>query len=326
MNKRKYFLVLFLILSASSLFWAEEVVESIVAIVNDDIITLSQYKNQHDALYQMMRAQYQGEEFQEQYRRARKGLLDSMITELLLLQEAKKRGINVDEQLKLAIENIKEENHLNSDEELWQAMRQQGIDPEAWKQQMRENIMKQGVIVTEVDRSIVLDDSEIVNYYKRHPEEFTEPTEFSLRAIYISSAEKTSSEVEALKQEIESKIAAGEDFASLAGTYSEGPAKENQGDLGTFKKGELDKNLEQAVEKLKVGEITPWIKFKEGWYLVKLEDKKEERLKSFDEARQEIDNKLFNEKRRKRLDEYIKELKEKSYIKILNPNPLGFDQ
>jgi parvulin-like peptidyl-prolyl isomerase len=84
--------------------------------------------------------------------------------------------------------------------------------------------------------------------------------------------------------------------------------------------------LEQAVEKLKVGEITPWIKFKEGWYLVKLEDKKEERLKSFDEARQEIDNKLFNEKRRKRLDEYIKELKEKSYIKILNPNPLGFDQ
>lgn len=325
MKEHKYFFVLLLILAASSFFWAEEVVESIVAIVNDDIITLSQYKNQHDALYQMMRAQFQGEEFQEQYRRVRKELLDTMITELLLLQEAKKRGINVDEQLKLAIENIKEENNLNSDEELWRVMHQQGIDPEAWKQQMRESIMKQGVIVTEVDRSIVLDDSEIVNYYKLHPDEFIEPAEFSLRAIYISSAEKTSSEVEVLKQEIESKITAGEDFANLAGTYSEGPAMENQGDLGTFKKGELEKTLEQAVEKLKVGETTSWIMFKDGWYLLKLEDKKEERLKSFDEARQEIDKKLFNEKRRKRLEDFIKELKEKNYIKILNSNPLGFD-
>lgn len=325
MKEHKYFFVLFLILAASSFFWAEEVVESIVAIVNDDIITLSQYKNQHDSLYQMMRAQLQGEEFQEQYRRVRKELLDTMITELLLLQEARKRGINVDEQLKLAIENIKEENNLNSDEELWRVMRQQGIDPEAWKQQMRESIMKQGIIVTEVDRSIVLDDSEIVNYYKLHPEEFTEPAEFSLRAIYISSAEKTGSEVEDLKGEIESKITAGEDFANLAGTYSEGPAMENQGDLGTFKKGELEKTLEQAVEKLKVGETTSWIMFKDGWHLLKLEDKKEERLKSFDEARQEIDKKLFNEKRRKRLEDFIKELKEKSYIKILNSNPLGFD-
>lgn len=325
MKEHKYFFVLLLILAASSFFWAEEVVESIVAIVNDDIITLSQYKNQHDSLYQMMRAQLQGEEFQEQYRRVRKELLDTMITELLLLQEARKRGINVDEQLKLAIENIKEENNLNSDEELWRVMRQQGIDPEAWKQQMRESIMKQGIIVTEVDRSIVLDDSEIVNYYKLHPEEFTEPAEFSLRAIYISSAEKTGSEVEDLKGEIESKITAGEDFANLAGTYSEGPAMENQGDLGTFKKGELEKTLEQAVEKLKVGETTSWIMFKDGWYLLKLEDKKEERLKSFDEARQEIDKKLFNEKRRKRLEDFIKELKEKSYIKILNSNPLGFD-
>ena len=135
MNKRKYFFVFFLILAASSLFWAEEVVESIVAIVNDDTITLSQYKNQHDALYQMIRAQFQGEEFQEQYRRVRKDLLDTMITELLLFQEAKKRGINVDEQLKLAIENIKEENNLNSDEELWRGMRQQGKNPEAWEQQ-----------------------------------------------------------------------------------------------------------------------------------------------------------------------------------------------
>ena len=325
MKEHKWPLVLFLILALSSFFWAEEVIESIVAIVNDDVITLSQYKNQHEVLYQMIRARFQGEEFQEQYRRAREGLLDTMITELLLLQEARKRGINVEEQLKLAIENIKEENSLNSDEELWQVMRQQGMDPEVWKQQIRENIMKQGVIMTEVDRSIVLEDSEIVNYYKLHPEEFTEPAEFKLRAIYVSSTEKTSGEVENLKREIELKIASGEEFIDLAGIYSEGPERDTQGDLGTFKKGELEKTLEQAVEKLKVGETTPWLTVKDGWYLLKLEEKKEERLKLFDEVRREIEEKLFTEKRQKRLEGFIKELKEKSYIKILNPNPLGFD-
>lgn len=325
MKRHKLFIVLVFVFAASTLLGGEEVIESIVAIVNDDIITLSQYKNQHEALYQMLRARFQGEEFQEQYRRARKELLETMITELLLLQEAKKRGINVEEQLKLTIENIKEENGFSSDEELRQAMRQQGIDFEVWKKQMEENIMKQGVIVAEVDRNIVLEDAEIVNYYKLHPGEFTEPAEYRLRAIHVSAADKSDEEIEERKREIESKIAAGEDFAALAGTYSEGPEKETQGDLGTFKKGELEKSLEQAVEKMKVGEISPWLKIRDGWFLLKFEEKKEERLKPFEEVRKEIEEKIFNEKRQKRLKEFIQELKEKSYIKIINPNPLGFD-
>jgi parvulin-like peptidyl-prolyl isomerase len=95
--------------------------------------------------------------------------------------------------------------------------------------------------------------------------------------------------------------------------------------LGTFKKGELEKTLEQAVDGVKIGEITEWLKVKQGWYLLKLEDRKEKRLKSFEEVRQEIEEKLFMEKRQKRLEEFIKEIKEESYIKIINPNPLGFD-
>jgi parvulin-like peptidyl-prolyl isomerase len=325
MKRYNWFVILILAVAALTLLAGGEVIEAIVAIVNDDIITLSQYKNQHEALYQMLRARLQGEEFQIQYRRARKELLDTMITELLLLQEARKRGINVDEQVKLAIENIKEENGFNSDEELRLAMRQQGIDFETWKNQMKENIMKQGVIVTEVDRSIVLDDAEIVNYYKLHPEEFTEPTEYRLRAIHVSATNRSDEEVEERKKEIKSRIAAGEEFAVLAGIYSEGPEKESQGDLGTFKKGELENSVEQAVEKLKIGEISPWLKVKDGWYLLRLEERKEERIKPFEEVRKDIEEKLFTEKREKKLKEFIERLKEQSYIKIINPNPLGFD-
>jgi len=325
MKKLHLMALFFFIFVGLTCLWGQEVVESIVAIVNDDVITFSQYKEQHEALYQMLRSRYQGDEFQQQYRALRKELLSTMITDLLLYQEAKARNYNVAEQIKLTIENIKEENGLNSDEELMRVMRQQGIDFEGWKKQMEETYMKQSVVVTDVDRSIVIEDSEIVNYHKQHPEEFIEPEEYKIRAIYIVAKDRNNDEVEALKEEINDKISAGEDFASLAGQYSEGPEKESQGDLGSFKKGELEKMLEEAVEGLKEGENTPWLKVRDGWYLLKLEAKKESRIKSFEEVRKEIEEKLFGDKRQIRLQEFLKELKEKSYIKILNPNPLGFD-
>jgi len=323
MNKRMILLFL-LMLSVSVLLYSQEVIEEIVAIVNDEIITLSQVKEQDEVLRLMLRAQYQGEEFQKQYALRRRGLLDEMITQRLLLQEAKKQDLNIDEQMKLYIENIKKENNIDSDAELIRLMREQGTDFEEWKKMLRENIMKEGIIVTEVNRNIVLDDSEIVSYYKLHPEEFIEPPEYKLKAIYLSAELIGEEEIEAKKREIDSKIASGEDLAALASEYSDGPEKESQGDLGTFKKGELEKTLEQAVEKLKVGEMTPWLKIRNGWYLLKLEEKKEERLKPFEEARKEMEQKLFTEKYQKKFVEFLKRLKEKSYIKILKPNPLDF--
>ncbi len=321
MREISVILVLLLISSGAVFLYGQEVIEEIVAVVNDDVITLSQYKAQHEALYQFLRSQFQGEEFQKQYEQRKKNLLSQMITDLLLSQEAQRMEINVDEQMKLWIENVKKENNMDSDAELIRAMQQQGINFEEWKKQMRENIMKEAVIATEVNSNIVIDDSEIVNYYKLHPEEFTELPEYKLRAIYLSNEGRSEQEVEAKKKEINEMIASGEDLAALASKYSEGPEKETQGDLGRFKKGELEKGLEEAIENLKVGEMTPWLNMRNGWYLMKLEEKKESRLKPYEEVRRELEEKFFAEKRQKKLDEFLKALKEKSYIKILIPNP-----
>ena len=319
------FILAFLsILSGAVFLCGKEVIEEIVAIVNDDIITLSQCKAQNEDLYRGLRAQYQGEEFEKQYEQYKKELLNKMITELLLLQEAQRMEINADEQLKLWIENIKKENNIDSDAELIRLVEQQFGDFEEWKRQMKKNIMKEAVIVSEVHRNIVIDDSEIVNYYKLHPEEFTEPPEYKLRAIYLSAEGRSEEEIEAKKQEINEKIASGEDLTALASKYSEGPEKETQGDLGSFKKGELEESLEQAVEDLKVGDMTPWLDVREGWYLLKLVEKKESRLKSYEEVQKKIEEKFFAEKRQKKLDEFLKEIKEKSYIKILIPNPFDY--
>jgi len=324
MKKKTIVSVILALLVTSVLCSAQDVVEEIVAIINDDIITRSQYEERHALLYQMLRSQLEGQEFDRQYRQMRKDILENMIRDLLLLQAGKEKGLDVSEQVKLTLENIKKDNNIETDAQLIRELQRQGIDFNAWKKQMEEDLLRRSLLFSEVDRSIALDDSEIIEYYKHHSEEFTDPSEYKLRAIYLSLEGNSEDELQLKREEISQKLTSGEDMAALAAQYSEGPEKESQGDLGTFKEGELENTLEQAVENLKQGEISPWIKIQNGWYLLKLEEKKESRLKSFEEAKEEIENKVFMEKRQKKMEEFLKALQEKSYVKILNPNPLDF--
>jgi parvulin-like peptidyl-prolyl isomerase len=299
-----------------------QVVEEIVAIVNDDIITLSEFKEYHDSIYQMMRNQLQGEEFDKQYELAKKDMLDTMITDLLLLQMAKKKQYNVGEEVKNYIEKLKRDNNIESDAQFQQALLQQGIPYDQFLKQIEENLLRQILVSQEVDRSIVVDETEGVNYYKLNPAEFTEPEEYKLRAIYLSAETRTAAELEARKAEIDARLNSGQEFTLLAGELGDAPLAENQGDLGFIKKGELDKVLEEAVVGLKTGEVTPWVQAKNGWYRLKLEEKKESRLKSYEEVKKDIWEKLFTQKKQKKLAEFLKDLRTKNYIKILKPNPL----
>ena len=324
MNQSNKLVVLAAVLLTAMFLYGQETVEAIVAIVNDDVITLFEYKAEHESLYQFLRSQLQGEEFSKQYEAQKKELLERMITERLLLQEARKSNLNVNEQLRMYIDNIKTQYNIESDEELRRQMAQQGIDFEVWRRQQEKALLQQAVIFSEVGRNIVIDETDVVNYFDQHPDEFTDPTEYKLRAISISSEEKNDDEVRVKIQEIDEKLAAGEDMAALASQYSEGPEKESQGDLGTFKQGELAGPLQSAVENLEAGDMTSWIQMPNGWYRIKLEEKKESRLKPFEEVKGEIENKLYNQEQQKKIQEYVEELKKRSYIKILIPDPLKY--
>jgi parvulin-like peptidyl-prolyl isomerase len=311
-----------LVLLAFFSLGSADIVEEIVAIVNGDVITLSDYKEQFDMTVQMLRQQLSGESYFKEYERLKDNLLDMMITDLLLLQKAREQGLNVKEQVKATIAQIKDQNNIESDADLIRAMNAQGIDYNQWVKQLEENMLRQAVIYTEVDRTIALDDAEIVKYYKQHQSEFILPPEYRIKTIYLSSVTHGASELAAKRTEISEKLKSGQSFEDLVMAYSEGP-KDNGGDLGFFKKGELEKAIEAGVEKLKPGEISDWIEAKNGWYLIKLEEKKESHQQTFEEARKDIENKLFNEIRSKKIEEFVKKLKEESFIKIVKPNPLN---
>lgn len=306
----------------------QEVVDAIVAIVNDEVITISDYLVEHDMIYELLRSQLQGEEFSKQYEIEKQGLLERMITERLLLQEAIRKDIrstaNIDGQIRTLVDNIKAQYQIGSDEEFRRMMAQQGINYDSWIEQQEKNILQQGLIFSEVGRSIVIDETDVINYYDLHPDEFTEPPEYKLKAIYISSGDKSGEEARAKMAEIDRRVAQGEELESLAKEYSEGPEKDNQGDIGTYKKGDMDNTLEQAVENLDEGSLTPWIEIPSGWFLIKLEEKTESRIKSFDEVKAGIENALFLQEQQVKIQDYLEDLKKRSYIKILIPDPLKY--
>ena len=314
-----------ILLGAAPLVRGQEVVEEIVAIINDDIITLSQFRAEFEMAETTLRAQQlPQDQFDKQYAGLKKDLLELMITNALLLQKAKELGLNVQEQVKATIEKIKHENNIASDVDLRRAIEQQGTPYETWLKQLEENILRNGVLYTEVDRTIVLEDSEVVQYYKKNPAEFTVPTEYKLSAIYFATEGRAAEQVEALKAGVDAKLKGGAAFADTAAELSDQPMKDAKGDLGTFKAGELETALESPVERLKAGETSGWINTKNGWYLLHLAERKDSFLRPFEDARKEVEEKIYNEKRAVKGEAYIKTLRERNYVKIVNPDPLGF--
>ena len=260
---------------------AQEVVEQIVAIVNDDVITLTDFRTQYQMTEAQLRAaQVPAEQMTQQLALLKKEFLDSMITEMLLLQKAKELGLNVQEQMKAMLEKIKTDNNIASDADLRRAVEQSGMSYEVWLKQYEEGMMRQGVLYTEVERSIVLEDAEVVQYYKKNPAEFTTPTQYKLNAIYIADEGRTAEEVETLKAAVDAKLKSGASFPDTAAELSDPPMKDAKGDLGTFKTGELETTLEAPLERLKSGEKTPWISNKNGWYLLLLAEKTDSFLRS----------------------------------------------
>ena len=321
-------LILSLLLMSPSFLSGQDVVDAIVAIVNDEIITISDFMREYDMLYEILRSQLQGEEFSKQLEKEKEGLLETMITEKLLLQEAMRLDIrstaDIDGQIKSVIDRIKKQYNIGSDEEFRRMMAQQGVNYETWVAQQEKTILQQGLIFSEVGRSIAIDETDVVNYYDLHPEEFTTLPTYKLKGIYISSDDKSEQEAQAKMEEVNEKLAAGEELENLASQYSEGPEKESQGDIGTYKKGEMDSTLEKAVENLEEGGLSSWVKIASGWFLLKLAEKTESQLKSFEEVKKDIENELFMQEQQVRIQAYIEDLKRRSYIKILIPDPLKY--
>jgi len=312
---KKTILLTALLFLTVNLGLAADVVEEIYAVVNDEVITGTELKKFEEDMVRSLQAELQGEKLEQALRDVKKNLLNRFIEQKLLVSKLKEKNYDVTADVESIIQEIKKQNNFASDEDLKAALAREGIEFAAWKEMWRNRRQNDRLIWDEIGSKIKVDNPQIMEYYRTNAAQFTVPAEFTLDCIYLKMNED-GSRPQGKMDQVSEELKAG-NFDEVAKKHSELPGATESIALGKFKKGELDKNLEEAASKLKKGEYSAWIETENGWYIIRLADFSEEKLREVKDVREDIVQKLREAKQQARLKDYIEQLKKDSYIKIV---------
>lgn len=292
----------------------------IVAVVNSEVITLYELDNRLRAVTAKSPEELRRAD-EEQYIKTRRQVLNMLVDEKLTQEKVTSLGIRIDpKEVDAAIERIKQNNSLTQ-EDLLAALRRDGVTMEAYRENVRKQIERMHLINAEVQSKIIIRDETIREYYDLHRDEFQVDEEVHLASIFIVSAGGDSpAENQALRrtsQSVVEKHRAGEDFAKLAKEYSRGPGAQEGGDMGQFKTGQLNETLRKALMGMAVGDISAPMPIPKGYQIIKLLGKKAGRARSLEEVRDAVLERLYTKELDKRYGAWIKDLREKAYIRIV---------
>jgi peptidyl-prolyl cis-trans isomerase SurA len=307
-NLKIFILVCLVFFFVSKSSHSAELIDKIVAVVNDDLITLSELKERAALLNSNPDAPKQDE----------KSILDQMIEQRLLEQEAKKLGISVTEnEVDAALEGVKKNFNL-TDEQMIEVLKKQNLTPEVFREQWRIQLLANKLVASQLKGQIAVTEDEIKKEYEESygKVEFQDETKIAHILIPVTSPEEEDKAKE-LALEVAERAKSGEDFGELAKEYSKDESSaQNRGELGYFKKGDLVEPLEEAVRGASVGEIVGPVRSPSGYHVIKILDKKRSGKSSLDDYRDEIKEKLYRQKAEKALEEWIENIKKTAYIEV----------
>ncbi|MBI5892691.1 MAG: peptidylprolyl isomerase [Deltaproteobacteria bacterium] len=295
------------------------VVDKVVAIVNDSVITLSDLNTA--ASIKMDDLQKIGKpEEKKRMMETKSKALDQLIERKLVEQASNKAGITVSErEIDNAIDDVKKQNNLNQDA-LLRALAANGLTFKEYRSQLKDQIRQMKFVSKEFRSKITVADDDIEAYYKQNIERFYEPVTIRISQIFLAVprniTDMQKQDIEQKAKDILMKIRQGEDFAKLALAYSQGPNPENGGDLGFLKVGEIDPTIEKIALNLKSGETSGIIPTKLGLFIIQVTEKKEKEPKPFETVKNNIKNILFQNIVDERFKLWLEEQKSISLIEV----------
>jgi len=312
--------VLGLLFLAASPILAGEQLNRIVAVVNQDVITLHELNEKIREMSgqdpEMLKAQNE-----RNYLDAREKVIEMLIDEKLTEAKVKELKIKVTQkQVEDTIERIKRENKITQ-EELLDSLRKDGIPYEKFQERIRKDLERMNLINSEVRSKILITDERVKNYYEENKARFAGEVRVSLAGILLvrksEGGAQGDEELLGKGREVLQALRNGEDFEALAKKYSDGPGAESGGDLGTFRVSQLEPELQRVVNSLPVGGISNAIIRPNGIQIIKVLSREGGGEKSFDEAKESIYSTLYQEEVNRRYATWIKELRERSYTRII---------
>jgi len=327
---------------------AGQVVEEIIARVNNQIITRSEFERSKDQLKDEVKQQ-DSKDPDKAYAQREKDILRDLIDQQLLLDKGKDLGITGDTELIKKLDQMRKDMKLDSLEALEKEATKQGVSWEDFKQNMRNQIITQKVIGEEVSSKLSVSKEEIQKFYDEHKSEMEQPEYIRLSEILVAPKAGTPSITlapdpsaassvppaqapvdEAAKQAADAaslsaaeskandllkQIHDGASFEDIAKKYSDGPSAADGGALGMFKRGQLAKELEDKTFAMKAGDVTDVIRTKQGYVILKVIDHQQAGIPPLKDALPKIQDALFYEKMQPALRAFLTKLREEAYIK-----------
>jgi peptidyl-prolyl cis-trans isomerase SurA len=300
-----------------------KVVEEIVARVNNEIITYSELEKARASEADDAKEECSGrctpEQLQVAVEDRQKFALRGLIDQSLLAQRGKDMGINVEPDVVKQLDEIRKKNNLKDMDDLEKAVTSQNLNWDDFKSNIRNRLLTQEVIRREVGAHITIGHDDAMKYYEEHKKDYVRPEQVALRAMEVKTEGKKESEIPELRakaQKLHDRVKDGEDFGELAKRFSDGATAQQNGFLGIYKRGELSKELEDTVFRMKKNEMTDVIETKTSFLVLQVLEHYEEGEQPFSKVENEIMDHLYSEKMEPALREYLKTLREQSYVVI----------
>jgi peptidyl-prolyl cis-trans isomerase SurA len=305
---------------------ADTIVEEIIARVNNQIVTRTEYQRSKEDLRQ--EAQQQDPSNADKFVAEReKDVLRDLIDQQLLLEKGKDLGITGDTEVIKWLDDMRKQMKLDSMEELEKAATAQGISFEDFKLNKRNEIITQQVIGKEVGQKLSISKEEEQQFYDQHKSELERPEEVKLSEILIPTAKPGAdanapedpalvAAAKAKADDLLAQIRKGTSFEDIAKKNSAGPTAAQGGDLSYFKRGDMSKQLEDQTFAMKKDEITDVVRTKQGFVMLKVTDHVSAGIPSINEIGPKLQDAIYMQKLQPALREYLKRLREEAFIDI----------
>jgi len=308
-------MIMVCILLLSGNLRAAVLLDRVVAVVNQEVITWSELYKTMEADASPSIKELQGDERRRIFKGNEASFLETLINVKLQLQEARNKGIRVSpEELQEAINGIKKK-YAMSDSAFLESLKDEGLSYDEYKKRLHEQIIISKLVNAQIRSKIVIDDEDINKFVSENKQVLEDTESYKISQIFLKKQKDVeNSTIEEKAGEILRKLAQGESFADLARQYSEEPSSSAGGDLGFLKKSQLNKDFLDVISKMQQGDISKPFWTENGLHIIKLESKTEVRSKDEmrEEARGKLNNKIFTEK----YNAWIKSLREKSFIEV----------
>ena len=297
-------------------------VDRIVAVVNEDIITLYDLNLALQPYEAKIKAlNYSPEKEREALFKLRAELLNQIIDEKLTDQAVKRNNIEVSEkEIDATIERIKAARSL-TDEDIRAGIALQGLTMEGYRKAIKEQLLRSILVNREIKSKIVITEDEIKKYYEAHREKYAGETKYHIWNIFIRSSEVVDESAKELAlgkmESIITKLNQGQAFESLAAQKPDSSMDPEGADLGLYRLDELSPQLQKTVKDMKAGDFSPILKTDMGYQIIYVQKIIHTDAKSMADVKAEIQQTLYEDAVEKRFQTWLKNLRKKSYIKIV---------